>query len=202
MWFTICNNCIKRYCGNAKNEKRFCSLLCDSPYLGVQILMKSLSFFRQCFLQARLSLSRFSLRIDVFCSHCSDREMTNDCFSCIAALCDNARRLFCDSSSTPVSTVRDSGTVVQLLSPEGVVVGTGAIESGFKTGTVLVERKLFPFEAAVRVISVVDGTFWTGETYNEHLGSCMGLVIRWKKSLLRTVESGSAFGKNRRLIQS
>lgn len=112
-------------------------------------------------------------------------------FYCIAALCENARKLFCDSSSAPASKVRDSGTVtVQLLSREGVVVGVGTIESGFKTGMVLHDRKLFPSEAAVRVSSVVDATAWTSETYHERLGSCMGLVIRWKWSLLRTIESG------------
>jgi len=35
-------------------------------------------------------------------------------------------------------TVHNSGTLVQLLSLEGVVVGTRVIESGIKTGIVLI----------------------------------------------------------------
>lgn len=76
---------------------------------------------------------------------------------------------------------------VQLLSPEGAVVGMGAIESGVQTGMMLNGIKLLPSEAAVRVSSVVDATAWTSEIPGHNrLGSCVGLVIRWEKSLLKT----------------
>ena len=39
----------------------------------------------------------------------------------------------------------------------------------------------------MRVSYVVDEMVWTGKLVGERLGQCLGLFIRWKKSLLLDV---------------
>jgi hypothetical protein len=41
---------------------------------------------------------------------------------------------------------------------------------------------------AIRVVEVSDGSVWTREFMEERLGQCVGLVICWKRALLRTIE--------------
>jgi hypothetical protein len=48
--------------------------------------------------------------------------------------------------------------------------------------------KLCPSEVAVKIVEVRDGSVWTGEIVEEQLGQCVGLVIRWKRSLLINLE--------------
>jgi len=76
--------------------------------------------------------------------------------------------------------------MVELVSEEGVVVATGVVDDNIVCGMELHHVKLWPNEVAVHVLNVVDGTIWTREFIGEHLGQCMGLVIRWKKSKVCT----------------
>lgn len=39
----------------------------------------------------------------------------------------------------------------------------------------------------MRIIRVNDALHWTGEVVGERLGSCMGLIIHWNRSLLRVL---------------
>jgi hypothetical protein len=68
------------------------------------------------------------------------------------------------------------------------VVGTGMINENIKCGMELNAVKLCPSEVAIRIVEVRDGSVWTGEIVGERLGQCVGLVIRWKRSLLRNLE--------------
>jgi hypothetical protein len=68
------------------------------------------------------------------------------------------------------------------------VVGMGVINENIKCGMELNTVKLCPSEVAVRVIEVRDGFVWTGEIVEGWLGQCVGLVIWWKRSLLRNLE--------------
>jgi hypothetical protein len=68
------------------------------------------------------------------------------------------------------------------------VVGTGVIIKNIKCGMELNAVKLCPSEVAIRVVEVRDGSVWTGEIVGERLGQCVGLVIQWKRSLLRNLE--------------
>jgi hypothetical protein len=83
--------------------------------------------------------------------------------------------------------VREISTM-ELLGSEGNVVGTGVIDGNIKCGMELNVVKLCPSEMAVQVVEVSDGSVWTGKIVGERLGQCIGLVIRWKRALLRTVE--------------
>jgi hypothetical protein len=101
----------------------------------------------------------------------------------------NRIRLFQDlSESTHRSTqLRERGTV-ELLGLGENVVGTGMINENIKYRMELNAVKLCPSEVAVRVVEVRDGSVWTGKIVGERLGQCVGLVIRWKGSLLRNLE--------------
>jgi hypothetical protein len=101
----------------------------------------------------------------------------------------NRTRLFQDpSESTHRSTqLRERGTV-ELLGSRENVVGTGVIDENIKCGMELNAVKLRPSKVAVWVVEVRDGSVWTGEIVEERLGQCVGLIIRWKRSLLRNLE--------------
>jgi hypothetical protein len=60
----------------------------------------------------------------------------------------------------------------------------GNIKCGMEFNTV----KLCPSDVAIRVVEVSDGSMWTGEIVGERLGQCVGLVIWWKRALLRNLE--------------
>jgi hypothetical protein len=77
---------------------------------------------------------------------------------------------------------------VELLGLGENVVGMGVINENIKCGMELNAMKLCPFEVAVRIVEVRDGSVWTGKIVGERLGQCVGLVIRWKRSLLRNLE--------------
>jgi hypothetical protein len=77
---------------------------------------------------------------------------------------------------------------VELLELGENVVGTGVINENIKCGMELNVVKLCPFEVAVRVMEVRDGSVQIGEIVGERLGQCIGLVIWWKRSLLRNLE--------------
>jgi hypothetical protein len=77
---------------------------------------------------------------------------------------------------------------MELLWLEENVVGTGVIIKNIKCGMELNAVKLCPSEVAIRVVEVRDGSVWTGEIVGERLGQCVGLVIQWKRSLLRNLE--------------
>jgi hypothetical protein len=83
--------------------------------------------------------------------------------------------------------VPDRG-IVELLGPGASVVGKGVIDGNIKCGMELNIMKLCPFEVAIRVVEVSNGSMWTGEIVEERLGQCIGLVIRWKRALLRNLE--------------
>jgi hypothetical protein len=98
-------------------------------------------------------------------------------------------RLFQDpTESTHRSTeVREIDTV-ELLGSGGNVVGTGVIDGNIKCGMELNAMMMCPSEVAVWVVEVSDGFVWIREIVGEWLGQCVGLVILWKRALLRTVE--------------
>jgi hypothetical protein len=76
---------------------------------------------------------------------------------------------------------------VELLGSGGNVVGTGVIDGNINCDMELNAMKLCPSMVAVWVVEVSDGSVWTGEIVGEQLGQlCVGLVIRWKRALLRT----------------
>ena len=62
------------------------------------------------------------------------------------------------------------------------------IDGNIKCGMKLNVVKMCPSEVAVRVVEVSDGIVWTGKIVGEWLGQCIGLVIRWKKALLQSIE--------------
>src|SRR5579875_2006317 len=78
-------------------------------------------------------------------------------------------------------------TTVELLSKIGDVVGLATREHTFQSGMELHGCRMFPSKVAVRIIQVDDASHWTGEVVGERLGACMGLIIRWNRSLLRIV---------------
>jgi hypothetical protein len=59
---------------------------------------------------------------------------------------------------------------VELLGPEGNVVGTGVLQDNIKCGMELNAVKLCPFEVAVQVVRVLEESVWTGEIVGERLG--------------------------------
>jgi hypothetical protein len=77
---------------------------------------------------------------------------------------------------------------VELLRSGRNVVGTGVIDGNIKCGMELNAVKMYPFEVAVQVVEVSNGSVWIGEIMGERLGQCAGLVIRWKRTLLQIVE--------------
>ena len=81
--------------------------------------------------------------------------------------------------------------MVELLNANNIVVGTGMINNNFKCGMELNAVKLCPFEVAIRVVHVYDGSVWTGELVGERLNECVGLTIRWEKARVRTIEGTS-----------
>ena len=86
--------------------------------------------------------------------------------------------------------VRERG-IVELLNANNIVVGTGMIDNSLKCGMELNAVKLCPFEVAIRVVHVYDGSVWTGELVGERLSQCVGLTIRWEKARVRTLEGTS-----------
>jgi hypothetical protein len=101
----------------------------------------------------------------------------------------NCIRLFQDPSGSTHRNIQvpDKGTM-ELLGPGASVVGKGVIDGNIKCGMELNIMKLCPFEVAIRVVEVSNGSMWTGEIVEERLGQCIGLVIRWKRALLRNLE--------------
>lgn len=87
--------------------------------------------------------------------------------------------------------VRERG-IVELLNANNIVVGTGKIDNSLKCGMELNAVKLCPFETAIRVVDVYDGSVWTGELVGERLSECVGHTIRWEKARIRTIEGTSA----------
>ena len=82
---------------------------------------------------------------------------------------------------------------IELLSEIGNVVGLATMEHAFESGMELHGSRLFPSEVAVRIIRVDDALHWIGEVVGERLGSCMGLIIRWNRSLLRVLATTPNF---------
>jgi hypothetical protein len=52
--------------------------------------------------------------------------------------------------------------------------------------------KSCPFEVAVQVVQVLDESVWTGEIVGERLGQCVGFVIRWRRTDVRSVSGGTS----------
>jgi hypothetical protein len=98
-------------------------------------------------------------------------------------------RLFQDPSGSTHRNIQvpDRGSV-ELLGPRASVVGKGVIYGNIKCGMELNIVTLCPSEVAIRVVEVRDGSVWTGEIMGERLGQCVGLIIRWKRTLLRNLE--------------
>jgi hypothetical protein len=74
---------------------------------------------------------------------------------------------------------KQMGTPVTLLSKEKVCVGYGYL-SNFKAGQVLHTRILQEDEVAVYVTNVLNSTCEVEEPFQECLGECANIVIRWK----------------------
>ena len=87
----------------------------------------------------------------------------------------------------------EAGRTVELLSKIGIVVGLAKMEHAFKSGMVLHGCRMFPSEVAVHIIWVDNALHWTGEVVGERLGSCMDLIIRWNRSLLRNLATTPNF---------
>lgn len=79
---------------------------------------------------------------------------------------------------------------MQLISESGAIVAIASVDEGITCGMELYHIKLWPYEVAVRVLHVLDGSIWTGELVGERLSQCVGLLIRWKKSRVRTTREG------------
>ena len=80
---------------------------------------------------------------------------------------------------------------MELLSDSGAIVGFANIDNSIKTGMELNGSKLFPSEVVVRITEARDESQWTGEVVGEVLGLCVGLIIRWNRSLARVVHNSS-----------
>ena len=85
---------------------------------------------------------------------------------------------------------------MELLGKGGNVVGKGLIDCNVKCGMELNAVKLYPFEVAIWILEVIDGSVWTKEILGERLGQCVGLVIWWKRALVRNVGSHNSHGES------
>jgi hypothetical protein len=86
---------------------------------------------------------------------------------------------------------KQMGTPVTLLSKEKVCVGYGYL-SNFKEGQVLHTHILQEDEVAVYVTNILDSTCEVEEPFQECLGKCANIVIRWKyENVVRGVEDAT-----------